>query len=66
MRRIFGLKGKQVKKVLQGKAHCLDWQNNITIVLSQTERWDGHVTRTEERTNSYWILKDFKDRDSVK
>jgi len=59
MRRIFELKEKQVKEMLQGEAHCLDWQNDITIVLSQTEGRDGHVTRTEERKNSYWILKDF-------
>ena len=66
MRRIFGLKWKQVKKVLQGKAHYLDWQSNIVMILSQTVRWDGHVAHTKDITNSYWILKDFKDGDVLK
>jgi hypothetical protein len=66
MRRTFGLNGKEVKEVLRGKAHWLDWKSNISTVVSKTLRWDGHVAHTEERTNSYWILKDFKDRDVVK
>jgi hypothetical protein len=66
MRRIIGLKGKEAKEVLQGKAHCLDRQSNITMLLSQTMRWEGHVAHTEGKTNSYWILKDFKDKDVVK
>jgi len=66
MRRIFGLKGKEVKEVLQGKAQCRDWQTNITMVLSHTMGWDWHVAHTEGKKNSYWILKDFEDRDVVK
>jgi hypothetical protein len=45
------------KNVLQGKTHCLNRQSNITMVLSKTMRWDGHVAHTEEKANSYWILK---------
>jgi hypothetical protein len=44
MRRIFGLQGKEVKEALQGKAHCLDWQSNITM---------GRACSTHGRENKF-------------